>query len=210
MNIVTEKKCSICNIVKPITDFHHLKSGVIESRCKICQSKQASLWGKMNKERKSANTKRWIAENAERVKNKVNQWKENHRETIKAYKRKYNEKHPDGNRERSLRWARANPEKRKTSIEKWIKKHPDKRREYNQTRRAKKLEVGGTITEREWKSLLDKCDNKCLKCGSTKKLTLDHVVPVSAGGSNTIDNAQVLCQSCNSSKGTKTIDYRFW
>lgn len=48
----------------------------------------------------------------------------------------------------------------------------------------------------------------CLRCGSDEHITLDHVVPVSRGGKNTISNLQPLCRSCNSTKGTKTIDYR--
>jgi 5-methylcytosine-specific restriction endonuclease McrA len=48
-----------------------------------------------------------------------------------------------------------------------------------------------------------------LCCGRPDvKLTQDHVVPLARGGSNLIDNIQPLCASCNSSKGTQTIDYR--
>jgi 5-methylcytosine-specific restriction endonuclease McrA len=39
-------------------------------------------------------------------------------------------------------------------------------------------------------------------------LTEDHVVPLSLGGSNDIDNIQPLCKSCNSSKRGRHIDYR--
>jgi 5-methylcytosine-specific restriction endonuclease McrA len=48
----------------------------------------------------------------------------------------------------------------------------------------------------------------CLRCGSRKHLAVDHIFPEANGGKMTIDNAQTLCKSCNSSKGTKHIDYR--
>lgn len=41
----------------------------------------------------------------------------------------------------------------------------------------------------------------CARCLSTKRLTLDHKRPVIAGGTNDPSNLQLLCVSCNSSKG---------
>lgn len=75
------------------------------------------------------------------------------------------------------------------------------------TRKAK-IKSGGSFTEKDWKDLCGKYDNKCLCCGEEKKLSVDHVIPLSRGGSNTIDNIQPLCVLCNSKKGTKDTDYR--
>jgi|GEM_PF-5757048 len=49
---------------------------------------------------------------------------------------------------------------------------------------------------------------KCLNCGATDNIALDHVKPIAKGGENKIDNLQPLCKSCNSSKGIKEVDYR--
>lgn len=43
----------------------------------------------------------------------------------------------------------------------------------------------------------------CSKCRSTRDLTLDHIIPLAKGGSNSAANAQVLCRKCNSEKASK-------
>jgi len=43
----------------------------------------------------------------------------------------------------------------------------------------------------------------CLFCGSKNKLTIDHITPISKGGSNNEENLQCLCWKCNIKKGTK-------
>lgn len=45
-------------------------------------------------------------------------------------------------------------------------------------------------------------DFTCQKCGSRRDLTVDHIIPVSKGGSTDRVNLQTLCRSCNSKKGT--------
>jgi len=43
--------------------------------------------------------------------------------------------------------------------------------------------------------------HRCSLCPATLDLTVDYVIPLSAGGSMTLGNARVLCRSCNSRKG---------
>lgn len=43
----------------------------------------------------------------------------------------------------------------------------------------------------------------CVTCGTDKNLSVDHIKPLSKGGTNDINNLQIMCVSCNSKKGSK-------
>jgi 5-methylcytosine-specific restriction endonuclease McrA len=99
---------------------------------------------------------------------------------------------------------------RAESHKKWNAKNPDRVRFYRQVRKARKKGAGGTFTYSDWVALKAKFGNKCLDCGAPehqKPLTVDHIIPVSKGGSNSIDNIQPLCMDCNMRKYTKAVDF---
>jgi 5-methylcytosine-specific restriction endonuclease McrA len=48
--------------------------------------------------------------------------------------------------------------------------------------------------------------HKCQYCGSTKDLTIDHVIARSKGGRDSWDNMVTCCSPCNSRKGNKSIE----
>lgn len=52
-------------------------------------------------------------------------------------------------------------------------------------------------------ALLSAAQNRCAACGSADKLEIDHIVPISQGGTGDPNNLQVLCRQCNRRKRAK-------
>jgi len=46
-------------------------------------------------------------------------------------------------------------------------------------------------------------NGRCVKCNNDKDLEFDHIIPISAGGSNTERNIQLLFAKCNKEKSNK-------
>lgn len=51
-------------------------------------------------------------------------------------------------------------------------------------------------------AVLDR-DRTCRACGTANNLSLDHIIPYSRGGKDTVGNLQALCRPCNSRKGAR-------
>ena len=80
----------------------------------------------------------------------------------------------------------------------------------NNQRRALKLNAPGQHTQGEWETLKTQYGHRCPSCLRTAPeivLTEDHIIPLSKGGSNYIENIQPLCRSCNSKKYTNIVKY---
>jgi len=50
---------------------------------------------------------------------------------------------------------------------------------------------------------------ECIYCGSTERLSIDHIIPTNLGGEDGSDNSIWACRSCNSSKGAKDL-FEWW
>jgi 5-methylcytosine-specific restriction endonuclease McrA len=77
-------------------------------------------------------------------------------------------------------------------------------------RNLKKRGNGGSHTLGDWENLKAQYNWTCPCCAKPESeitLTEDHIVPISKGGSDNIENIQPLCRSCNSKKHAKTIKY---
>lgn len=61
------------------------------------------------------------------------------------------------------------------------------------------------ISKKVRQAVMQRDGYQCQVCRDTDDLCLDHIIPESKGGTKDINNLQVLCRSCNSKKGIKTM-----
>lgn len=90
-------------------------------------------------------------------------------------------------------------------IRAWRRRHPLMVRLQKNRRRAVERGAPGYLSAREWRSVKRKYGNRCAICRGKRKLTIDHIRPLSRGGTNYPDNIQPLCGPCNSRKHAKIL-----
>lgn len=54
------------------------------------------------------------------------------------------------------------------------------------------------------KNVIIRDNYRCVYCGSTENLTVDHILPTSRGGKTCFENCVASCQKCNNKKNNRT------
>jgi|ERR1700678_1348250 len=146
----------------------------------------------------------YAKKHSKRLKRYQENYRKTHRRKNRLYLREWKRAHPNYDKV----WRAANRLKKNKNQQTYRRRHPEKIRVLNAVYATRKTKAGGRFTEKQWLDLCKKYGNLCLRCNNKRKLTPDHVVPVSKGGTSNIGNIQPLCQPCNSAKNAKTTDYR--
>lgn len=192
MQLTLFKTCAHCGATRPLTEFPSDKTRKDGKHpyCNVCNRIRVKQWKEANPERYRERQRGYVASGK-----KV------------TYRKKDYRKHRTAYLVRANRWIAANRPKHRGSTRRYQKAHPEKWQVYGERRRGREMDRG-EFTEQEWVDLCNRYANACACCKQLKPLTVDHVVPLCKGGSNTIDNIQPLCWDCNRKKNKQATDYR--
>jgi len=217
------KVCSRCGEVRNVSEYRtQIRNNKIyyHKVCRLC----IALY---NKERLATNgdtiraaSKRYRDRHKEEIKIKAAEWRSNNKEHVKEYNLEYQKSNPDLVSASCRNWRvnnidvvhagqkayrDANKEKTSARNREWSNSNPQKNRERYHRRRALKLGAVGSFSSDSIDRMYIFQEARCACCGVELcgKYAIDHVYPLSKGGTNDVMNLQLLCKSCNCIKGAK-------
>ncbi len=235
MNTFNEISCSKCLLIKPVTEFYPRadRARGYLSQCKSCMDIGQQERRAVAKAKQAAESPR--SERTCRICNRTlpltafrkrGKWTEpklfgtclecGRKQRIEDRDRR-KAADPEGWRTKSREYReRIGPKELKARKQRTGEKlGPEYSRlkifEHKQRRRDRTNAVGGIVTAAEWAAIKQYFDYCCLMCGRQEpaiKLTMDHVIPISKEGPNTIANIQPLCRPCNAKKFDQVLDLR--
>lgn len=140
-------------------------------------------------------------EQRERRRQRSSAWKKANREKLNEYMREWQRK----NRKRKRRIGR-DPMTGRRATARWRLNHPEKATQSSRlntrNRRAAKLKAGGVHTPEDISRIMEDQRGRCAYCRRSirKSHHVDHIIPLSKGGSNWPKNLQLTCKACNLKK----------
>jgi 5-methylcytosine-specific restriction endonuclease McrA len=177
---VDTKACTVCGQVKPLSDFYRHKRDGYHARCKVCHYQESRARVSKNRPTINARRKAWRATRPEKE-----------REQGRAFYHKHREKRIAN----TLSWVKRNPE-RKTAIQLVA----------SRAYKVRKRGAPGRHTADDIIRLREIQQNRCAYCDHlfVDGYHVDHMQPLSRGGSNWPENLHLTCKPCNVRKKSKT------
>ena len=195
--IMELKRCTKCGENKPNTNeyfaYNNKSKGKLKAWCKVCD--------KNYREHNKDKLKEYYENNKDKIKEYMKEYnkeyRENNKDKKKEYMKEYNKKYYENNKD-SLTESRKE----------YREYNKDKIKGYNHKRRALKLGNGGSYTKEQWLDTLEYFDYKCAYTGECIKHSchVEHIVPISKGGTSYIWNLVPSTASANCSKGNRGME----
>ena len=201
--------------------FRHHKAGEVPCEpCKEANREYNRTRSVSHKEAIYQQKRKWYDNNLEHVKNYYAEYYEANKEQISKTTREYQKAHPEKRAVWSKTYSTKHPEKVRENSRRWKENNLDRVRESKRSsqRRRKALKHQNGIEPYKEAQVLEVYGDGCHLCqepidlaaprkvgieGWERGLHMDHLVPISKGGSDTLDNIRPSHAECNIRKHNK-------
>lgn len=171
----------------PCKRGHQSERSASSGDCVLCRRAREIAWTKKNPTKKAAKGARDRSRHPERVAAQKAKWERANVEHARAKARASARKHSARRKATRAEWERRNPLAVLAKV---------------QRRRARIAGAPGRgVSASEWARVIAGSLGLCAYCGQSKRMTMDHIDPLSAGGAHDVENIAACCKACNSSKG---------
>jgi 5-methylcytosine-specific restriction endonuclease McrA len=228
-----QKICTKCLQTQDLSEFYKDKKAPdgLSWHCKTCLKAVTKAWNQANVERARQSGLTYRQANRQKINQRAKDNYVKHQEKMRAKSHAYRANNPEKNKAikakskaknrekiriyrkthlaRSLELRRAqwakNPELYRQKLRQWRQNNPEKAHAQVSRRRAHKLTAPiNDFTPAQWQEMKAAYNYQCVYCDvKTARLTMDHIIPLSRGGSHTTSNIVPACQKCNSRKGVR-------
>jgi len=184
--------CACCKKVLPLTGHYFgvdkRSPGSYLSTCKKCKKEKNQSYHAANREKSNKRARVYYAANKKDISEKSKIYRKRNQAIIRERKQARKEQIAKYNRE-------------------WRKTNSGYMMAHKRRRRALILTSAGHHTEKDIENLYRQQQGKCCycKCDLNNVFHVDHIVPLSRGGSNGVSNIAIACPFCNQSKGNKLL-----
>lgn len=163
-----------------------------QTRCAVCaerQSRRSRQHYHEHKEECRERSRRYARANPEKLRERGRRWRPANVEKLRELSRRHYDEHKEYYYEKARRWRRANPEKA---------------REIDRHRYLRRRDIEGIFTKEQLQDRVDYYGGLCYICGGPYE-HIDHVIPLSRGGTNWPANLRPMCAEHNLIKGAKSL-----
>jgi hypothetical protein len=198
---VPEKACTRCGQTFPATLEHfgvarREKYG-LNARCRACRKADIAACAEANRARVAA----WEAANPDKVRAQRAKRAAKH----KVYAQRWYQTHRAEVIANVAAWAKANHDHVRTIAARRRAEFPELHRTRNRLRHRRARAAPGTHNAQDILAQYEAQGGCCYWCGKPVGASyhVDHVIPLTRGGSNGPENLVISCPTCNLRKGNK-------